>query len=505
MRSCLDRPIAAARSRLSVVATAAAVAMVGSLAAAAPLGPAPTLTAPATPPRVVDRLDTAPLLARPNAGNVELGRNMSWGVGAAADSPACHPTRPICVHWTDKGEHAVPPDDSDGDDVPDQVERTLAAIATSWASIVGNLGFRKPLPDGRSPVNGGDNRLDVYLADTGRADLSGYTSSDDPRLSDGSSYRFRDVSAFIVLDNDYRPGQFAGSTPAGHLRVAAAHEFFHAVQFAYDFRDDQWMTEGTAAWVEDRVFDDVNLNRQYLQHSPLAAPLTPLDFGRRGHQYGSWVFFRYLAERFGPKIIAKIWRFADDSPDQVSPKGSQTYSMRAVRRAVDREGSTFSKVYAQFMLGNLRPAKTYSEGATYPVPFTPRISLGPKGQTTGWLGTKLHHLSAIYVSYVPGKNAPPARRLLLGVDGPPRGTAPAARVMIRFDGGRVKTEAIRLNKRGNGEVRVPFGRSSVRSVTVAMVNGSTRYTRCSTKTVPYSCGGRSKDDDRLYKVRAKVL
>lgn len=497
MRSPLDRPLTARRG-LSVAATLTTLVMAGSLAAAAPLGAA-------APAPAADRLDAPALLARPNAGKVELGRNMSWGVGKAADSPACHPTRPLCVHWTDQGDHAVPPADGDDDGIPNQVERTLAAVNTSWATIVGKLGFRKPLPDGRSPVNGGDKRFDVYLADTGKADLSGYTSSDDPRLADGSDYKFRDVSAFVVLDNDYRPGQFASSTPMNHLRAAAAHEFFHAVQFAYDYRDDVWMMEGTAAWVEDQVFDDVNLNRQYLQHSPLSAPLTPLDFGRRGHQYGSWIFFRYLSERFGPKIIARIWRLADDSADQVSDKASVTYSMRAVRRAIAREGSDFHKVYAKFILTNLRPAKGYSEGSNYPVPFTPRIALGPKGQTTGWLGTKLQHLSAIYVSYVPGQNAPPARRLLLGVDGPPRGSAPAARVLIRFEGGRVKTLAIRLNKRGNGEVRVPFGRSSVRSVTIAMINGSTRYVRCSTKTVPYSCGGRSKDDDRLFKVRAKVL
>ncbi|MEO8107623.1 MAG: MXAN_6640 family putative metalloprotease [Actinomycetes bacterium] len=490
-----------------------ALALGGSLAAAAPLGAtapsatAPSATAPSTtaPAPARDRLTAPALLARPNAGKVELGRNMSWGVGKAPESPACHPTKPLCVHWTDKGDHAVPPADSDADGIPNQVERTLAAVTTSWTAIVGTLGFRKPLPDGRSTVNGGDNRFDVYLADTGKADLSGYTSSDDPRLADGSSYRYRDASAFIVLDNDYRPGQFTGSTPEDHLRVAAAHEFFHAVQFAYDYREDVWMTEGTAAWVEDRVFDDVNLNRQYLQHSPLSAPLTPLDFGRQGHEYGSWLFFRYLTERFGAKIIARIWRLADDSADQVSNKASMTYSMRAVRRAIAREGSDFAKVYTQFIMTNLRPAKGYSEGATYPVPFVPRIVLGPKGQTTGWLGTKLSHLSAIYVAYVPGQNAPPARRLLLGVDGPPRGSAPAARALIRFDGGRVKTVPIKLNRRGNGEVKVPFGRSSVSSVTIALINGSTRYTRCSTKTAPFSCGGRSKDDERFYKVRAKVL
>ncbi len=128
------------------------------------------------------------------------------------------------------------------------------------------------------------------------------------------------------------------------------------------------MSEGTAAWVEDEVFPGLNLNRFYLQNSPLSAPLTPLDFGRQGHQYGSWIFFRYLSERFGRGIVARIWRLADDSQQQISAKETETYSMRAVRRAIAREDRDFQRVFADFVRVNLNPAKGYREGSTYPVP-----------------------------------------------------------------------------------------------------------------------------------------
>ena len=40
-----------------------------------------------------------------------------------------------------------------------------------------------------------------------------------------------------MLDNDYAPAQFpSGTSPQNNLTVTAAHEFFHAVQYAYDFR-----------------------------------------------------------------------------------------------------------------------------------------------------------------------------------------------------------------------------------------------------------------------------
>ena len=51
--------------------------------------------------------------------------------------------------------------------------------------------------------------------------------------------------------------------------MTAAHEFFHAVQFAYNAFQDSWLLESTAAWVEDEAFDSVNDNYQYLRSSAL--------------------------------------------------------------------------------------------------------------------------------------------------------------------------------------------------------------------------------------------
>ena len=64
------------------------------------------------------------------------------------------------------------------------------------------------------------------------------------------------MSAYCVVDNDYSPAEFPGvvnGLPA--LQVTAAHEFFHAVQFAYNAFQDSWLLESTAAWVEDEAFD----------------------------------------------------------------------------------------------------------------------------------------------------------------------------------------------------------------------------------------------------------
>ena len=226
----------------------------------------------------------------------------------------------------------------------------------------------------------------------------------------------------------------------------------------------------------------------YLQHSALRSPVTPLDLGARAHQYGSWIFFRYLSERFGDEGRRHDLATGRRQPaaDQW-PRSSKTYSMRAIRRAVARQGADFSKVFADFVRANLKPGTGYDEGAAYPVPFSPRIALGPRGEDTGWLGTPIDHLAAAYVTFVPAEDAPPGRRLQVRIDGPPRGFSPVARVVVRLESGRSQAIPVRLSKKGNGQVRVDFGRAAVTSVDVAMINASTRYEGCLKRSTSYSC------------------
>ena len=83
--------------------------------------------------------------------------------------------------------------------------------------------------------------------------------------------------------------------------MTAAHEFFHAVQAAYDWFEDAWFMESTAAWMEDEVYTDINDNLQYLTSSPLRHPEVPLDFGNTDdfYLYGAWIWWRFLSEYLG--------------------------------------------------------------------------------------------------------------------------------------------------------------------------------------------------------------
>lgn len=483
---------------VSILTLVAALAFGAAPAAAMP---APTPGA-AAPSKSDTRLSSPALLARPTNGVVYKGRNMKWSGREARISPKCSQSVPVCVHWTATGGSAPPNGDRDGDNVPNQVEATLAAAVTSWKVIVKQLNFRAPLPDGRSRYDGGNQKFDIYLANTGSKEVAGYVASDDPRLRAKSDYRYRDVSAFMVVDNDFNAKQFPQGTSEGQLRTTVAHELFHAVQFAYDHAEDLWFSEGTATWVEDRVFDGPNLNRRSLRSSPLVYANVPLDTGRNGHQYGSWIFFRYLAEKFGTDVIRSVWRQADDSKQEVSRRATDTYSLMAVRRALKQEGHDFNKVFAAFTRDNLSPGRTYSEGSSYPKPFSPRIVLNQRGEDTHWMGVPIDHLAASYLTLVPGENAPGAGKAKIRFNGPPRRTAPQAQVVVHFRSGASNEMGVRLNRKGSGAISVAFGRRKVDSVDIAMVNSSTRFRGCFQQKTAFSCRGHARDDDRNFAVRA---
>ena len=151
-------------------------------------------------------------------------------------------------------------------------------------------GYRQPKPDGGLGGNAQDRHLRRRPAEPG---LYGYCTTDQQTQSGPGRF---DVWAFCVVDNDY--AGFPTNTPLENLQVTVAHEYFHAIQFAYDFLDDGWAMEATAAWVEDEVYDDVNDNVQYLNDSPITDRKRSIDkFGGLFH-YGVWIFFRYLTEKF---------------------------------------------------------------------------------------------------------------------------------------------------------------------------------------------------------------
>ena len=429
-----------------------------------------------------DRVLAAQLLARPNGGKQgnENSIGATWTGKEAKQSPSCNVDHSLCVHWTNVGHHAPPNPGNKA--IPNQVAVTLDEMENVWDTEVTTFGYRAPLKDNHASHDAGHG-FDVYLSDIGGRGYYGYCAPDDSR-------KMNSQAGYCVLDDDFSSRQFPNHTPLENLQVTAAHEFFHAIQFAYDTYEDRWFMEGTAAWIEDEVYDNVNDNRQYLRFSQFVHPGQPLDNGSGISVYGSWGYFRYLSEHYGRDLIREAWERAD------ATKGAANdYSLLALKRVMKVEGDDSHDVYADFAQSLLNPADNFEEGAAYPSPHLSATKLGGAKKTTGWLKSNLNHLSIGYHKVAPSQNGSSHAHLRVRVDGPDLNTQPRARVVVSYQNGTVTPHVVHLDRHGDGAVTVDFGRGTVTDVTAALINSSDRFNHCYRGNTPYSCYGGTPSDD----------
>jgi hypothetical protein len=431
-----------------------------------------------------DRATARRLLARPTDGSADWGGD-GYAVGPRYFRRSC--TTRYCVHWVTRSADAPSLIDRNGNGVPDWVDRTKAVLGTVWATEVGRYGYHRPLSDANSSAHHGGNpngKLDVFLADVGADNLYGYCTSDDPRAG-------RQVSAYCVLDDDFSRRQYtSGASGLGALKVTAAHEFFHAVQFAYDVYEDGWLMEGTATWIEDEVYDGINDNRQFLPASPLGTrPWLPLDMFNPNlrNQYGVWVFFRYLSERFDRSVVRDAWSRA---------VGRSQYSVKAVVQAVEARAVDFDTEFADFGMRNVQPAVYYSEGRSY---RTPKISgtvalAAGEGYTSSSI--PMYHFSNDYYSFVPESAA--ATLTVTVKTARPLASAQASALVFQKNVAAATTVRAVYDAVADQLVFPPlaFGSAQITKVVLVLTNPSTTMTSCWTdSTSPwYACRGRPADD-----------
>jgi hypothetical protein len=453
-----------------------------------------------------DRAEAKAILSRPD-GAPSFPGEPTWEFDAVPRS-VCEGGRPLCFHWDDNASNRDSPpatDTTPSNGIPDQVDRTMLVLDNVWDTEVGSLGYRAPLDDSSTSLNdGGGPQLDIYIADLGRFELFGYCTSDDPQ-----AIAFKApwaVSAYCVLDDDYRQQQFGfGQTPQEFLQVTAAHEFFHAVQFAYDWFEDLALMEGTAMWMEGQVYPAVIDRINYLRRSALSYPDVPLDTGADGFEYGAWLYWRFLTEKVfagDPTIIRDIWDRADGS---AAATFGDEYSFQATKGALAARGKGFRDVFARF--GAANRLRDYSEGDLYPVaPFGAVYRLGPGATTTRWKHPRLQHMATRFIRFQPNTRSAGRAHLNIRVDLPALYTGPAATVIVHRRSGVEKTYRFALNQDGKGHRTVNFGRARVWKIDLVLSNGSARFD-CPPKRRPesvYSCGGWSRDDNRAYSFRARV-
>lgn len=388
----------------------------------------------------------------------------------------------VCIHWVPTTNDA-PPNAA-------WVDTNLSYVNHVWREEVRRLGYRHPMGDGQ---RGGNAKLDVYLKELGGRGLYGYCA---PEQRVGGRKWL--ASGYCVLDNDFARAQY-GTPPRDTMRVTVAHEFFHAVQYAYDYGEDPWLMESTATWMEERVADDVNDNRQYLPHGQVGEPGRPLDtFSSNGfNQYGNWAFFEYLAGRYGAGVVRSVWERAG----AYAGAGHQ-YSTTAVKGVLEKHGG-FTNVFRAFAGANVVPGRSYKEGRSWPAAPPKRTWVLTNADRHATDGLRINHMASANVLVRPGTGVD-ARgwTLRLVVDGPAGRTDPAAYLVVKRTHG-MAMKPIPLNGQGVGRIEVPFGSRKVRSATVSLVNASTRFS-CWHQT-SWSCQGKARDNRQPFTLTATVV
>jgi hypothetical protein len=378
----------------------------------------------------------------------------AYTVPEAPRSPSC--ARHFCVHWVAEGIDAPDLSDGDGDGVPDYVERVEAVAEHVYSVENGKLGWRDPKSDGRR--GGGNGKTDIYLDQIGGA-LFGYAAPD--RGQGTKAHRLpRRLHGYLVLDNDYDPREFPGTTPQHDLEVTLAHEYNHILQFGYDAYQDAWFAESTAVWMEEQVYDDIDDYRRYVRRwvKRYDTPLTANSI----KEYGSAVWASWLARRYGSAIVRRAWARAVHT----KPGG---FSVSACNSAIEAAGgSDFNRDFARFArdLPEWRSDGVFSEGHSYP-DVVRQGSLPLDGRV---LDRQLNHTTFQLLRV----HARGGRAIAVRASAP-RGIASGLALVGRIGSerrGRVLT-ALDFN-RGGGQMAVHLGRPGrFDRITAVLVNADT--------------------------------
>ncbi|MFO0600100.1 MAG: MXAN_6640 family putative metalloprotease [Myxococcaceae bacterium] len=274
------------------------------------------------------------------------------------------------VHYTRMGVDAVPLADANDSGVPDFVED----VGDTYDSVGGlyhdTLLYRRPTSDQGIADNGGDGRFDVYLVDFGLSADGAFRVDQCPPSSPSKCI------GYVVEENDFAGYGYPSLAIAN--RILASHEYFHAVQAAYDDDQSVVVSEGTAVWATERYAPQTNDFEGFV-HGYLERPDRSIDSPPPGpvptFAYGSAIFFKFLSERHGDDVIRKLWEHLENGqgdPTEPMDQTNPTFLIQLDAVLKRDYQTTFGEDFAQFARWNLYTASAgdpdagYAEGSKYP-------------------------------------------------------------------------------------------------------------------------------------------
>jgi len=209
--------------------------------------------------------------------------------------------------------------------------------------LVDTLQHHAPLPDG---ALGGDSRVDIYVRTPAQiGDVYGATF---PETNVGTPYPGSYTAWVEIVD----------TLSVARRTTVTAHEIYHVIQVAYDRFESVSLLEMLSTWVEDRLYDDYNLN--------LATLNLFFRWPYRGlfnQVYTNVPWAIYLTQLYGDDILPQTLLACATTPGP-NPRDAFDQAL------VNNTATNFADAFVAFGVYNLFTGGRddglhYEEGATY--------------------------------------------------------------------------------------------------------------------------------------------
>ena len=276
--------------------------------------------------------------------------------------------------------------DRDGNGIPDYVDTVAATLDSVWRLQVEVLGYAAPPSDGG--MDG--EEYDIYIRELGPAQVYGYAHPE----QDGPT-----THSFLEIDNNFTDPIYTHSHGLDALRVAVAHEFFHAIQFGYyQGWEGIWWQEVSATWMEDVAYPEVDDYLQYLSYF-MQRPWQSMEINSRADTrvYGAAIFAHYLDQRFERGLIRSIWE------ELGSARNARLHNFDRVIRGHNPGG--LRAAVSEFAAWNYFTGERHQEGRFYAEGYKyPEVSSFPlhaDAEAAVQDSGRVDHLGSAYIRLEP--------------------------------------------------------------------------------------------------------
>jgi len=254
---------------------------------------------------------------------------------------AISPKNQFRIHYDTVGIDAVDLTDKDKNGIPDYIDSVCAAFDYVYEFHIEKLGMHKP----KSSAN--DSLYDVFVRELAIYETYGWTM---PSGSASGNSKFPKYYSYIEIDNNYSPDDMRVdengkkvklyyTTGINGMKVSAAHEYHHAVQYFYGDHYCRSIYEMSASFMEMLIYPDIEDYLQYV--NALMSNLKRFNFGgiEDTNGYSYCIFFYMIVQKYGEESIKRYW--------EIIEKGVSGYA--AFEQFFNENGSSLAEEWEEFL------------------------------------------------------------------------------------------------------------------------------------------------------------